>query len=395
MSSSRPTTTNTDDPVAENARSNERVPHAEGGGAFGFFEVTEDVSQFTGAAVFQPGTTTETLVRFSSPGIRREPLGTAIRFRTSEGDYDLVGANTPVCAVRDPSDLPGPVPWWPGRADEHLRGNDERWDFWTRHPASAHQVTWLMGDRGLPATWRHTNLHGVHTYLWTNAAGERFWVKYHFRTAQGHEFLSQDTDRPAGADGDHCVRDLRTAVESGEYPEWTLYVQVMPFEDAVDYRFDPFDATKVWPHADHPLIEVGRLVLNRDPDDHFARIEQTVFDPSNTVPGIGASPDRMLRARLFSCSEESPTPFDSGQGDIEQEVVRASSTPHAEDDDFGQAGTLVREVFDDAERARFVDNVAGHLLGGVSRSVLDRALEYWRNVDKATGDRIAEKVGGD
>ncbi|KAA5835966.1 catalase [Saccharopolyspora hirsuta] len=481
MSSPRPTTTNAGIPVAsddhsltagpngpvllqdhylieKNAQFNrervpERVVHAKGGGAFGFFEVTEDVSQFTKAAVFQPGAKTETLVRYSSvagelgsPDTWRDPRGTAIKFYTSEGNYDLVGNNTPVFFIRDAIKFPDFIRSQKRRADNHLRDHDMQWDFWTQCPESAHQVTWLMGDRGIPRTWRNMNMYGSHTYSWINAAGEKFWVKYHFKTDQGHDFLTQaEADRMAGEDADHHIRDLWTAIKAGEHPSWTLYVQVMPFEDAADYRFNPFDLTKVWPHGDYPLIKVGRFVLNRNPENYFAQIEQAAFEPSNMVPGVGASPDKMLQGRLFSYPDAhryrigtnymdlpvnrpiapvnsyakdgsmrfsidhdpvyAPNSYGGPRADaaygtddsaagVEQEVIRSAYRLHSEDDDFGQPGTLVRTVFSDEERARFVDNVAGHLSKGVSKPILEKALDYWRSVDKDTGDKIADKVQG-
>ena len=480
MSSARVTTTNAGIPVAsddhsltagpngpillqdhylieKNAQFNrervpERVVHAKGGGAFGFFETTEDVSQYTKAALFQPGVKTETLVRFSSvagelgsPDTWRDPRGTAIKFYTTEGNYDLVGNNTPIFFIRDAIKFPDFIRSQKRRADNHLRDHDMQWDFCTNCPESAHQVTWLMGDRGIPRTWRHMNMYGSHTFLWTNAKGEKFWVKYHFKTDQGHEFLTQaEADRLAGEDADYHIRDLWTAIKNGEHPSWTLYVQVMPFEEAADYRFNPFDLTKVWPHGDYPLIKVGRFVLNRNPENYFAQIEQAAFEPSNMVPGIGPSPDKMLQGRLFSYPDAhryrigtnymdlpvnrpivpvnsyskdgamrysfgigdpvyAPNSYGGPHGDasyggdeaatgIEQEVIRSAYRKHAEDDDFTQAGTLVRKVFSDEERERFIDNVAGHLSKGVSKPVLEKAFEYWRNVDKATGDKIAEKV---
>jgi catalase len=430
----------------------ERVVHAKGGGAFGFLEVTEDVSQFTRAALFQPGTRTESVCRFStvagengSPDTWRDPRGFAVKFYTSQGNYDLVGNNTPVFFIRDPIKFPDFIRSQKRRADNHLRDHDMQWDFWTLRPESAHQVTWLMGDRGIPATWRHMNGYGSHTYLWQNAGGEKFWVKYHFKTDQGIDFLTQaDADRIAGEDADYHIRDLHTAIKAGDHPSWTLYVQVMPHDEAADYRFNPFDLTKVWPHGDYPLIKVGRWVLDRNPENYFAQIEQSSFEPANLVPGIGPSPDKMLLGRLFSYPDahryrigtnyaqlpvnapKSPVHSYSKDGAMRYanpgdpvyapntaggphadpllagetasaygatgEVLRAAYTPHAEDDDFGQPGTLIRSVLSDEQRERLIGNVAGHLRGGVSVPVLERAFEYWRNIDKQTGDRIAEAV---
>jgi len=431
----------------------ERQPHAKGSGAFGHFQVTRDVSAYTKAAVFQPGTKTDTLIRFStvagergSPDTWRDPRGFALKFYTSEGNYDMVGNNTPVFFIRDPMKFQHFIRSQKRRADNGLRDHDMQWDFWTLSPESAHQVTWLMGDRGIPRTWRHMNGYSSHTYMWVNARGERFWVKYHFKTDQGIDFLTQDeADRLAGADADYHRRDLFDAIKRGEYPSWTLKMQIMPFEAASTYRFNPFDLTKVWPHADYPLHEVGRLTLDRNPTDHHTEIEQAAFEPNNLVPGIGVSPDRMLLGRLFAYADahrhrlgvnykqipvnapKSPVHSYSKDGamrvqnvtdpvyapnskggpraDGERfpevatwaangEFVRAAYTLHKDDDDFGQPGTLVREVMDDAARNRLVANVVGHLKAGVSEPVLQRAFEYWRNIDKEIGDRISRGVKG-
>ncbi|KFU78929.1 catalase [Amycolatopsis lurida] len=428
----------------------ERVVHAKGGGAHGFLEVTEDVSQFTKAALFQPGVRTESLARFSSvagengsPDTWRDPRGFAVKFYTSEGNYDLVGNNTPVFFIRDPIKFPDFIHSQKRRADNHLRDHDIQWDFWTLRPESAHQVTWLMGDRGIPSNWREMDGFGSHTYLWENAGGEKFWVKYHFKTDQGIGYLAQaDADRIAGEDSDYYIRDLFKNIKQGNHPSWTLYVQVMPYAEAADYRFNPFDLTKVWPKGDYPLIKVGRWVLDRNPANYFAEIEQAAFEPSNLVPGIGPSPDKMLQGRLFAYPDahryriganytqlpvnapKSPVnsysrdgamrynnPGDpvyapnsyggphanaeiaaetaSGYG-VEDEVIRSAYKLHAEDDDFGQPGTLVRDVMDDAQRERLASNIIGHASNDVSRPVLERVFEYWRNVDKDLGDKVAD-----
>jgi catalase len=428
----------------------ERQPHAKGGGAFGHFQVTGDVSAYTKAAVFRPGTRTETLIRFStvagergSPDTWRDPRGFALKFYTPEGNYDMVGNNTPVFFVRDPLKFQHFIRSQKRRADNNLRDNDMQWDFWTLSPESAHQVTWLMGDRGIPRTWRHMNGYGSHTYLWINASGERFWVKYHFKTDQGIEFFTQDEgDQMASADTDYHQRDLYEAIKRGDHPSWTLKMQIMPFEDAKTYRFNPFDLTKVWPHGDYPLIEVGRLTLDRNLTDYHTEMEQAAFEPNNLVPGITLSPDKMLLARGFAYSDahrarlgvnykqipvNAPhVPVHSYSKDGAMRVVnvadpvyapnskggpradtahnrpnywhadgdlmRAAYTLHAEDDDWGQPGALVREVLDDAARERLVSNVVGHLLNGVTGPVLQRAFQYWRNIDKNVGDRIESGV---
>ena len=431
----------------------ERQPHAKGGGAFGRFEVTKDVSKYTKAALFQPGTKTDMLVRFStvagergSPDTWRDPRGFALKFYTSEGNYDMVGNNTPVFFLRDPMKFQHFIRSQKRRADTNLRDHDMQWDFWTLSPESAHQVTWLMGDRGIPKSWRHMNGYSSHTYMWVNAKKQKFWVKYHFKTDQGIDFLTQaDADRLAGEDGDYHTRDLYDAIKRGEHPSWTLYMQIMPFDDAKTYRFNPFDLTKVWPHGDYPLIEVGRMTLDRNPTDYHTEIEQAAFEPNNLVPGIGPSPDKMLLARLFSYADahrarmgvnykqipvnrpkvpvhsyskdgamrmdnvKDPVYAPNSKGgpqadgtrypqvevwEASGEFVHAAYTKRKDDDDWGQPGTLVRKVMDDAARDRLVSNVVGHLKAGVSKPVLERAFEYWRNIDKTVGDRIAKGVQG-
>ena len=261
--------------------------------------------------MFQPGAETELLIRFStvagergSPDTWRDPRGFAVKFYTSEGNLDIVGNNTPVFFIRDPMKFQHFIRSQKRRADNNLRDHDMQWDFWTLSPESAHQVTWLMGDRGIPRTWRHMNGYSSHTYMWINAAGERFWVKYHFKTDQGIEFFTQDEgDQMAAVDTDYHQRDLYEHIEDGEFPSWTLHMQIMPFEDAKTYRFNPFDLTKVWPHGDYPLLEVGRLTLNRNVTDYHTEIEQAAFEPNNIVAGTGLSPDKMLLARGFSYSD--------------------------------------------------------------------------------------------
>ena len=429
----------------------ERQPHAKGSGAFGRFEVTQDVSAFTKAAVFQPGTTTETVIRFStvagergSPDTWRAPRGFALKFYTTEGNYDIVGNDTPVFFLRDPLKFPSFIRSQKRRADNNLRDHDMQWDFWTLSPESAHQVTWLMGDRGIPASWRHMNLYSGHTFMWVNAAGEKVWVRYHFITDQGIENLTPaEADTLVAVDTDYHTRDVFEAIQRGDYPSWTLKMQIMPFEDAKTYRFNPFDLTKVWPHGDYPLIEVGRLTLDRNPTDNHSQIEQGAWSPSNLVPGIGANPDKMLLGRMFAYPDaqryriganynqlpvnapKSPVHSYSKDGQMryhavsdpvyspnskggpradtqrygepagwhtDGEMVRTAYTLRAEDDDWGQAGTLVRDVMNDAERDRLVDNIVGHLLDGVSEPVLQRAFDYWRNVDTDLGNRIEKGV---
>ncbi len=286
----------------------ERVVHAKGGGAHGFFEVTEDVSQYIKADFLQPGKRTPLFIRFStvagelgSPDTVRDPRGFAIKFYTQEGNYDMVGNNTPVFFVRDPSKFQDFIHSQKRLPDTNLRSNDMQWDFWTLSPESTHQVIWLMGDRGTPRSWRHMNGYSSHTYLWENEGGEKFWVKYHFKTDQGVQCFTDDEAKSMVAEEpDFHIRDLFDSIAKGDSPSWTLKMQIMPFADAADYRFNPFDLTKVWPHGDYPLIPVGRMVLDRNPENYFAEVEQSAFEPANMVPGIGPSPDKMLLGRLFS-----------------------------------------------------------------------------------------------
>lgn len=429
----------------------ERQPHAKGGGAFGTFAVTGDVSGLTRAAVFQPGAETDVLVRFSSvagergsPDTWRDPRGFAVKLYTSEGNLDIVGNNTPVFFIRDPMKFQHFIRSQKRRLASNLRDHDMQWDFWTLSPESAHQVTWLMGDRGIPRSWRTMNGYSSHTYSWVNAAGEQFWVKYHWRCDQGIECLTQEeADRLAGSDGDFHQRDLYEAIGAGDHPSWTLKMQVMTFEEARTYRFNPFDLTKVWPHSDYPLIEVGRMTLDRNVSDYHTEVEQAAFEPNNIVPGTGLSPDRMLLARGFSYADAhrarlgvnykqipvnapkspvhsyskdgamrlanasepvyAPNSYGGPVADPERtdgaglwasdgDMVRSAYTLRAADDDWGQAGTLVRDVMDDAQRDRLVANVAGHLSDGVSEPVLQRAFEYWRNIDAQIGERIERAV---
>jgi catalase len=426
----------------------ERQPHAKGGGAFGTFVVTHDLSQYTKAAVFQPNTETELVLRFSSvagergsPDTWRDPRGFAIKFYTSEGNLDIVGNNTPIFFIRDPMKFQNFIRSQKRLAANNLRDADMQWDFWTLSPESAHMLTWLMGDRGIPRTWRNMNGYSSHTYMWVNAANERFWVKYHFKTNQGVECLTQDdADRIAGEDGDYHQRDLYFAIDRGEFPSWTLKMQIMPFEDAKTYRFNPFDLTKVWPHGDYPLIDVGTLTLNRNVTDFHTEIEQAAFQPNNIVPGTGLSPDKMLLARGFSYAdahrarlgvnyqqipvnrpksavhsyskdgamrvdnvtdpvyypnsvEGSPAADPDRYAEhavwaADGDMVRAAYTLHAEDDDYGQARTMLNEVFNDEQRDRLVDTVSGAVAGIRRDDIFQRTFEYWRNIDKSIGDKI-------
>ncbi len=426
----------------------ERVVHAKGGGAHGYFEVTDDVTSFCKADFLRPGQRTPMLARFStvagelgSADTNRDPRGFALKFYTEQGNYDMVGNNTPVFFIRDPQKFQDFIHSQKRRADTHTHDNNMQWDFWTLSPESAHQVTILMSDRGIPRTWRHMNGYSSHTYLWENSGGEKFWVKYHFHTDQGIEFYTAAEGKAMAAEDPDChIRDLHQSIKRGDPPSWTLSVQLMAFEEAADYHFNPFDLTKVWPHGDYPLRQVGRMVLDSNPANYFAEIEQAAFEPSNMVPGIGPSPDKMLLGRLFSYPDThryrigpnylqlpvnrphspvnsynrdgamrysnppdpvySPNSYGGPEADPALaepswqtpagEIVRAAYTKRRDDDDFIQPGTMYRNVLDQAARQRLVSNIAGHLSQGVQPDVLSRAIDYWTKVDPGLGGRVAQ-----
>jgi len=429
----------------------DRQPHAKGGGAFGHFEVTGDVSAYTRASFLQPGAKTDMVARFStvagesgSPDTWRDVRGFALKFYTDEGNFDMVGNNTPVFFVRDPMKFQHFIHSQKRRADNGLRDHDMQWDFWTQSPESAHQVTILMSDRGVPATWRHMNGYSSHTYMWVNKTGERFWVKYHFKTNQGIKCLTQEqADQMVATDNDYHRRDLYEAIARGDAPSWTLYVQIMPHEEAGTYRINPFDLTKIWPHADYPLHEVGIMTLDTNPTDYHSEIEQAAFEPNNLVPGTGVSPDKMLLARTMSYADahrarlgvnyrqipvnvpkvpvhsytkggamrirkvSDPVYAPNTKGgpkpdpaaypadntwEADGRLIRQAYTLRADDGDFNQAHNLVNNVMDDAARERLVANVVGHLCGGVSEPVLQRAFDYWKNVDQNIGERVEQGV---
>ena len=432
----------------------ERVVHAKGSGAHGFFEVTEDVTWFTRASFLaEVGRRTPMFARFSTVAgeqgyadTDRDPRGFALKFYTDEGNFDLVGNNTPVFFVRDPSKFSDFIHSQKRLPDTGLRDKNMQWDFWTLSPESAHQVTILMSDRGTPRTYRNMNGFSSHTFSTINAAGERFWVKYHFKTTQGVEnFTADEAKSMAGEDPDFHRRDLFSAIAGGNAPEWRLEMQVMPFEEAAGYRFNPFDLTKVWPHADYPPIPVGRMVLDRNPDNFFAEVEQAGFSPANLVPGTGLSPDKMLMGRIFSYHDThlhrigpnyeqlpinapkvevhsyskdaamtfahagaqpvyAPNSYGGPQADPEAagavpwsvgsgELGRFAYDKHGEDDDFSQAGDLVRKVMDETDRDHLVSNIVGHAGDNVTDEVQLRVIAYWASVDADLGARVARGLG--
>ena len=429
----------------------ERIVHARGAGAYGTFRVTADVTKYTKAKFLSEiGKETEVFVRFStvagslgSADAVRDPRGFAIKFYTEEGNYDLVGNNTPIFFIKDPLKFPDFIHTQKRDPYTGSQEPDNMWDFWGLSPEATHQVTWLFGDRGIPASYRHMNGYGSHTFQWTNAAGEAFWVKYHFKTDQGIKNLTAaEAAELAGKDPDSHQRDLREAIERGEFPSWTVQVQIMPVADAATYRFNPFDLTKVWPHADYPPITIGKLELNRNPENIFAEVEQSIFSPHHFVPGIGPSPDKMLQGRLFAYGDahryrvginadqlpvnrphatEARTygrdgfAYDGRHGRAKNyepnsfggpaqtnEPLWAATTvsgqtgdhpapSHAEDNDFVQAGNLYR-LMSDEERERLIDNLAGSLAQVSREDIIERAIENFRKADEDYGKRLQAAV---
>jgi catalase len=433
----------------------DRVYHVKGGGAFGYFEVTADVTQWTKAAFLNKvGKRTPMLARLSSvageegyPDTDRDVRGFALKFYTEEGNYDLVGNNTPVFFVRDPMKFPDFIHSQERMPDTGLRSNNMQWDFWTLSPESAHQVTILMSDRGTPRSWRHMNGYSSDTYMWENAAGKKFWVKYHFKTEQGIQNMT-DAEAKAmrGEDLDYYRRDLWEAIARGDNPAWRLEMQIMPYEDAAKYRFNPFDVTKIWSHKDYPTIPIGRMVLDRNPENFFAQIVQAGFEVSNMVPGIGPSPDRMVMGRMFAYGDSqryrtgpnygqlpvnrplnevhnynkdgpmryhynghqpvyAPNSYGGPKADEQRyrdpswfvesaEIMRTAYEAHKDDNDFIQPGTLYRQVMTPTERDHLVSNIAWNLTQGVERFIQERAVkDYWTKVDPDLGARVAREVG--
>ena len=429
----------------------ERVVHAKGAGAYGIFTVTRALKRYTRAHLLaKVGNQCETFVRFStvagelgSADTVRDPRGFAVKFYTEEGNWDLVGNNTPVFFLRDPLKFSDFIHSQKRLPDTGTRDATMQWDFFSLSPESLHQVTWLFGDRGIPATLRHMNGYGSHTFSLWNARGERFWVKWHLKTMQGIECLTEDeAQRIAGEDPDHHRRDLYEAVEHSDYPKWRVMVQIMPEQEAETCAYNPFDLTKVWLHDDYPLQEVGVLELNRNPESYFAEVEQSAFEPSNLPPGFGASPDKMLQARLLSYPDAhryriganyaalpvnrprcpvhhyhrdgqlrfdgngeaapvyEPNSFDGATQDAQYQEPPlkisgdADRYDHREDGDYyDQAGRLYRLMSEDAKQ-RLVASIAG-AMRPVPAEIQDRQLAHFAKADADYGARVAAALKGD
>lgn len=423
----------------------ERVVHAKGSGAYGTFTVTNDISKYTKAKLFsEVGKKTELLMRFSTVAgergaadAERDVRGFSVKFYTEDGNWDLVGNNTPVFFVRDPVKFPDFIHTQKRHPKTNMRSATAMWDFWSLSPESLHQVTILFSDRGLPQGYRFMNGYGSHTFSFWNDAGERYWVKFHFKSMQGHKHWTNDEGNAVIAvDRESAQRDLFEAIERGQFPKWRVCVQIMPEMDAEKTPYNPFDLTKVWPHKDYPLLEVGIAELNRNPEHYFAEIEQSSFSPSNIVPGISFSPDKMLQARIFSYADahryrvgtnyealpvnrpkaqvntyhadgsmrfDAPRGTDayyepnSFNGPVQDKTAQepplrihgdADRYNHRDgNDDYSQVAALFR-ILGEAQQQRLFGNIAA-AMQGVPQQIVDRQLEHFGRVDPAYREGVA------
>lgn len=428
----------------------ERVVHAKGWGAFGTFTVTNDISKYTKAKVFSKvGKKTKVLSRFSTVAgekgaadTERDVRGFSLKFYTEEGNWDMVGNNTPVFFVRDGYKFPDFIHTQKRHPKTNLRSNTAMWDFWSLSPESLHQVTILMSDRGLPKSPMHMNGYGSHTYSFWNDKGERYWIKFHFKTQQGHDFYTnEEAAKITGQTREKYQEELYGAIERGDYPKWDVKVQIMPEAQAEKTPYNPFDLTKVWPHGDYPLIDVGVLELNENPSNYFQYVENAAYSPSNIVPGIGFSPDKMLQARIFSYADahryrlgthyeslppnqpinevnhyhkdgamrftdnfnENPDAYyepNSFNGPIEDPTAEEPPMKISGDirryeeqdkmENYQQAGDLFR-LFDDAQRKRLFSNIAD-AMEGVPKEIIDRQLVHFDKADPKYGKGVREAL---
>lgn len=426
----------------------ERVVHAKGSAAFGTLTITQDISRYTKAKVLQKGVVTDLFLRFSTVAgergaadAERDVRGFAIKFYTDEGNWDLVGNNTPVFFIRDPQKFPDFIHTQKRHPQSNLRSNTAAWDFWSLSPESLHQVTILMSDRGLPKDYRHIHGFGSHTYSLINAANERFWVKFHFKSEQGIEnYTNEEAQAVVAKSRESSQEDLFSAIERKEFPRWKLKIQIMTQAQAETAAFNPFDLTKVWPHGDYPLIDVGVMELNRNPQNYFAEVEQASFSPSNVVSGISFSPDKMLQARVFSYADahryrvgthyemlpinrpkvEVNTYHADGSmrldvpdfgdayyepnsfgGPKEDKTYKEPAFPVNGDgdrydhrignDDFSQPRALFRLMNVD-QKAQLFSNIAS-AMEGVPREIIDRQIALFDHVDPAYGAGVRHALG--
>jgi len=435
----------------------ERVVHAKGYGGFGTLRITGDISKYTIAKLFRPGTEVPMFARFSTVGgesgsadTARDPRGFALKFYTEEGNWDLVGNNTPIFFLRDPLKFSDFIRTQKRDPGTHLKPHWRRWDYWGRSPEAIHQVMILYSDRGTPVSARFMHGYGSHTFSFWNAAGERTWVKFHFLTKQGiKNFTDQEAAEMTGKDPDYSTRDMIEAIERGEFPKWRFCVQLMPEREADSYKWHPFDLTKVWPHGDYPLIDVGEIELNRNPENYFADVEQAAFEPSNVLPGIGFSPDKVLQNRILSYPDAHryrmsvnyhQVPVNQAKlakvhdyhrdgflrvdgnggasvdyepnsfgGPVQDPTVKepplridgeASRYAYKGDDEdlYGQPRALWEKALDDAGRQHLVENIVASMSNptmGIAnpRPIQDRMLRHWFKVHPDFGAAVANGLG--
>lgn len=430
----------------------ERVVHAKGGGAFGYFEVTHDISKYCAAKVFgKVGKRTPIAIRFSTVGgesgsadTARDPRGFAMKFYTDDGIWDLVGNNTPIFFIRDPTLFPSFIHTQKRNPTTHLKDPDMFWDFISLRPETTHQVMFLFGDRGTPDGFRFMNGYGSHTFKLVNAKGEMVYCKFHSKTDQKIKNLPADkADELAGSDPDYSIRDLYNAIAKGDLPSWSFYIQVMTFEQAEKFKFNPFDLTKVWSQKEFPLIPVGKFTLDRNPTNYFAEVEQIAFSPAHLVPGIEPSPDKMLQGRLFSYSDThrhrlganylqipvncpyrttvkhfqrdgpmcvtdnqagAPNYFpNSFNGPEEDQRAHKLQPPYkvtgdvyrfetsVSEDNYAQAADFWNNVLDDSARERMVANIAGHL-SNASLFLQERQVKNFCQVNADFGKMLSEAL---
>ena len=426
----------------------ERRMHAKGSAAYGTFTVTQDITRYTRAKIFsEVGKQTELFTRFTTVAgergaadAERDIRGFAVKFYTEEGNWDLVGNNTPVFFLRDPLKFPDLNHAVKRDPRTNMRSAQNNWDFWTSLPEALHQITIVMSDRGIPATYRHMHGFGSHTFSMINADNERFWVKFHFKCQQGIQNLSDaEAEALIGADRESHQRDLYESIENGDNPKWKLMIQVMPEKEAANCPYNPFDLTKVWPHSDYPLIEVGVMELNRNPENFFAEVEQSAFNPASVVPGISFSPDKMLQGRLFSYGDaqryrlgvnhhqipvnaprcpvhsyhrDGPMRVDGNHGSTLgyepnsygewQEQPDFSEPPldlegsagrwnHREDDDYySQPGALFRLMTPEQQQVLF-ENTA-RSVGGASEDIQQGHIDHCTKADPAYGKGVKDAL---
>lgn len=434
----------------------ERIVHAKGSGAYGKFTVTHDISKYTRAKVFSKiGKETKIFVRFSTVGgekgsadTERDPRGFAVKFYTEDGNWDLVGNNTPVFFIKDPKKFPDFIHTQKRDPKSNCKSPTMMWDYWSLNPESLHQVLILMSDRGTPNGFRFMNGYGSHTFSLVNKNNERFYVKFHYKTMQGiRNFTDEEATNLKGKDPDYAQRDLVTAIEKGDFPKYALKIQIMDAKQAREFKWNPFDLTKVWPHKDFPLMDVGVLELNKIPDNYFQDVEQAAFAPANLVDGIGFSPDKMLQGRILSYPDahryrigvnfeslpvnrcpyattnyhrDGAMRFDGNEGDspnyypnsfdgnyeddnykglpyeLDSNEVAYFDRNENDDDHYSQPGKLFDVVMTEQEQKNTINNIIGAMSGisGVKKDeIMNRQLCHWIRASKKLGTEVAKGLG--